>query len=132
MKAIKLNMFIYALAVKVAKIAELQNLERLQKFVVDLTDAVSMKALGPALTASLPSLEAEFGDAYSVAQILSTSILSVDTWPEHSAFTITLGSCVQIDPEAMKAFVNAVFPGSQILRFGFLDNSFEGLIEEAT
>jgi len=96
--------------------AALGNVETVRRFVSDLVPAIRMKLLGEPHAYSVPielakaSLECEEDEGgVACVGVLSTSHVSIHTWPERSYAVFDVYSCREFRVETVIAFVMAVF-----------------------
>lgn len=94
----------------------LNDLETVRNFVSTLVPAIRMKLLGTPVAYSVPielakaSLDCEEDEGgISCVGVLSTSHVSIHTWPEHCYAVLDVYSCREFSLEVVIALVSAIF-----------------------
>ena len=117
-----LSSYIYAVTVKVRDLRQISVGMVLHGFIAFLCKQIRMKPMGNGSIDTLPSKMRGFF-SFSVNQPIKTSIISLDTWPEHSSFVLLVHSCRRFDPKKVDDAVKLRFRGARILKRTFTDHS---------
>jgi hypothetical protein len=112
--------FVGFFIIQLPSASEVSNLENLKKVLLKICQEARLIPNGEMSILKLISPEPNC-PAYGLSQQLTTSVISLDGWPEYHRVIIILHSCKYFKITGMRKAILSVYPQAEILRQKFID-----------